>query len=346
MADDKVRRRRLTRPAYGFLVVCILIIAWIRGGSDVSHIKLRPDQRWNVTTVAGKASRSSTDDERILFDFPYSLSYGPAGLFVSDCLRHVIRKVSSDGQAVVYAGREGDLDYRDGSLATARFCHPHGLAQDQVGSLYVADSFNHVIRKISPKGKVTTFAGGRSRRENRRGMLDGPSLRAAFRMPIDLAVVDDIVYVTDSKNHCIRRIQNGEVNTLCGNVPLHFSDGIDGFGPRCTFICPRAIAANREAIYVSDIPMYPAEDMHTCSHLIRKISPNGEVIRWAGGPEGDEDGTRVSSKMRFPQGLALGPSGHLYIADTLNHKIRRLSPRGKIVTLFGGHVPSHRVTTI
>jgi len=304
---------------------------------------LKPEERWSVTTLAGNGEKGLQDGVGLHVKFvgPFGMCYGVGGLYVADTFNNCIRKVSQNGVTMLHAGARSRTAPRDGhAIKNAGFHAPHGVSQDALGNVYVADTMNHLIRKISTSGKVTTFAGGGGEEgSQKKGYRDGPSLSALFDAPYDLCVVDDIVYVSDAKNYCVRRIKDGKVYSLAGG---HFpgfrdkrvADGRDGYGTHATFHGPRGITANRQAIYVCDIPIW-VDSKENTAHVIRRISPNGEVSRAAGGDVGFEDGKRFAAKFNMPNGIAVGPSGHVYISDTLNYKIRRLSPRGRVVTLMG-----------
>eukprot|EP00466_Bigelowiella_natans_P012139 jgi/Bigna1/68845/fgenesh1_pg.7_\ len=257
-----------------------------------------------------------------------------------------IRRMNPDGSSNIVAGAARRETDRDGTGKFAGFKFPHGISQDAVGNLYVADTLNHLIRKVSPSGKVSRFAGGGSKKLQKKGggesgHIDGPSRAARFDCPYALAVVDDIVYVADSRNFCIRRIKGGRVTTLAGGfsgmtLGEGIKPGMDGHGTSASFVCPRGLAADRSAIYVCDVPVWDElPNSEKLPHVIRRITPDGEVSRAAGGLSGMEDGSCSSAKFQMPQGVAVGPSGHVYISDTLNFKVRRLSPRGNVVTLMG-----------
>jgi len=255
-------------------------------------------------------------------------------------------------------GHAKNWGYRDGIGTNALFYAPHGLAQDVVGNLYVADTLNHLIRKITPSARVTTFA-GTTNLQPMRWVKDGKSLNATFYAPYDVTVVEDTVYVSDTRNNCIRRIKDGKVRYMCGQLFYADRGGDDGIGTKATFICPRALAANGKDIYVVDPPISvipPPENVHpnlnmalekkeemkkmltNRPHVIRKVTPKGRVSRVAGGAEGSRDGMVSEAEFRHPMGLAFGPSGHMYVADASNHKIRRVSPKGKVVTLIGSGI--------
>jgi len=291
--------------------------------------------------MAGSTGRKEYSEgvgSNALFFCPMGISFGTSGVIVADTFNHCIRRIYPDGTASLLAGQPDCPDYLDGTGTLAAFDHPHGIDQDRLGSIYVADMFNHVVRKITPAGKVTTFAGGYSPRPGKGGYRDGLSLKASFNTPSDVAVVDDIVYVADMQNTCIRRIRRGVVTHVAGNMDFAHNDGK---GAVASFLCPRGIAATRECIYVSDPPVFKMPGGDIMPHIIRKITPDGEVTRYAGGQPGNADGHRLLAEFDTPMGLAIGPSGHLYVADASNNKIRRISPRGNVVTLIGSGHTSH-----
>ena len=237
---------------------------------------------------------------------------------------------------------KGEAGYHDGIAAVSLFNDPMGLARDGEGNLYVCDARNHVIRKISAAGVVSTLAGA----AGQPGAADGKGTAARFNFPTDIALSPkgDILYVADSGNHCIRAVTSkGKVTTLAGNlgeaddvlrnygtkaytpVPLQ----IDGKRKKARFNGPAGIAcAPSGQLYVSD----------TGNQVIRRIDPNGNVVTVAGSPGawGSADGNGSSARFNSPQGLCVGADGNIYIADTYNHTIRRMTPAG-VVTTFSGN---------
>jgi DNA-binding beta-propeller fold protein YncE len=236
----------------------------------------------------------------------------------------------------------GEAGHRDGIGAASLFNDPMGLARDGEGNLYVCDARNHVIRKISTAGVVTTLAGS----PGKPGAADGKGGAARFNFPTDIAVAPKggILYVTDSGNHCIRAITSkGKVTTVAGNlgeaddvmrnygttdytpVPVK----IDGKRKKARFHSPGGIAcAPSGHLYVSD----------TGNQVIRRIDPKGNVVTLAGSPGawGSADGSGSAARFHSPQGLCVGADGNIYIADTHNHTIRRMTPAG-LVTTFSGN---------
>jgi sugar lactone lactonase YvrE len=234
---------------------------------------------------------------------------------------HVIRKISPSGVVSTLAG-SGVAGFADGSGATASFNHPADVAVDGSGHVYVADSGNHAIRKISPSGVVSTLAGSGAA-----GFADGMGAAASLRNPNGVAVDSSgHVYVADFGNHAIRKISpSGVMSTLAGSGAAGFADGT---GTATSFNHPNSVAVDSSGhVYVAD----------AFNHTIRKISPGRVVSTLAGsGAEGFADGAGTVASFREPRGVVVDSSGHVYVADSLNHAIRKISPSGVVSTLAGG----------
>ena len=159
-----------------------------------------------VTTLAGNGSVGSADgtgaDAR--FYSPYGVAVdGDGNVYVADSSNHTIRKITPAGVVTTLAGTAGSSGSADGTGADARLRYPYGVAVDGDGNVYVADNSNHTIRKITPAGVVTTWAGTYPER----GFSDGRGPFARFQNPYAVAVDGDgNVYVADSSNHAIRKI--------------------------------------------------------------------------------------------------------------------------------------------
>lgn len=209
----------------------------------------------------------------------------------------------------------------DGPRESALFNNPHGIALDTMGNIYVADRYNHLIRKISSAGMVSTLAGiaGVS------GDTDGLATEATFYEPWGLCIANNgDVLVADTRNNKIRRIKSdGTVITIAGNGAY---GGADGFA--ATFGNPTGIEqAENGTIYIAD---------HK-THIIRAISPAGEVRTLAGslGLPGDTDGQGTLAQFYRPYGLTLDLEGNIIVADEWNHKIRKITPQGLVTTIAG-----------
>ena len=239
------------------------------------------------------------------------------------------------------SGVTGEAGHRDGNGGQSLFNDPLGMARDAAGNLYVCDGRSHVIRKISVTGVVTTLAGS----PGEPGAVDGVGSAARFQFPTDIALstASGTLYVADSGNHCIRKITStGTVSTLAGDlgdaddITTNYGTAaytivppsIDGKGPNARFNSPAGITyASTGYLYVSD----------TGNQTIRRIDANANVVTIAGSPGvwGSTDGSGTAARFCSPQGLCVGADGNLYIADTLNHAIRCMTPAGAVTTWSG-----------
>jgi sugar lactone lactonase YvrE len=220
---------------------------------------------------------------------------------------------------VLAGGKEGS---EDGRGATAQFKWPHGLAVDSTGNVFVADRGNHLIRKISQNGIVTTLAGS----PGKYGRVDGTGEGARFWYPVGIAVdASGNVYVADSSGQAVRKVTPaGAVSTLAGTPE---TEGRKlGFGSVDHFHNPLGIALDRDGnVFVAD----------SNNFVIRKVTPDGSVTTVAGQPgaKGTTDGEAKSARFNFPSGVAFDGKGNLYVVDRLT--VRRIDARGMVTTLAG-----------
>jgi sugar lactone lactonase YvrE len=224
----------------------------------------------------------------------------------------------------VYAGDPGEPGSVDGSAAAARFYAPGGIALDSAGNLYVADSGNQTIRRITPAGVVTTIAGA----PGQRGSTDGPGSAARFDVPSAICIDGaGNLYVADTYASTIRRIdRKGVVSTLAGMADSRGS--ADGPGPSARFSLPQGIAVDASGnLYVAD----------TYNDTIRVISSAGVVTTLAGaaGQQGADDGKGPAARFSLPTAIAVGPAGDIYVADQANSTIRHVSRGGEVRTVAG-----------
>ncbi|MGD1083192.1 MAG: serine/threonine-protein kinase [Verrucomicrobiota bacterium] len=226
--------------------------------------------------------------------------------------------------ASIFAGQSGVAGSQDGRGTNASFRTPGGVAVDMLGNVYVADSGNHTVRKITPDGTVATLAG----LAGSRGSLDGRGNGARFFAPFGIAV-DSVgnVYVSEVGNCTIRKITpDGQVSTLAGLAGNPGSN--DGVGDNAQFRNPFGVAVDASGnLYVAD----------TSNFTIRKVTPKGVVSTLAGlaGAHGGADGPGTNARFWEPRAVAAYFQGQVYVADTGNHAIRRISPGG-VVTTVGG----------
>jgi sugar lactone lactonase YvrE len=206
----------------------------------------------------------------------------------------------------------------------AHFRHPHGVAADATGNVYVADTENSTIRKITPDGFVSTFAGW----AGNFGSANGTGTNAQFYGPQGIAADSaGFLYLADTANATIRKISPaGTVSALAGAVGNFNS--FDGAGTDAQFYQPEGVAVdNGGDVYVAD----------AWNHTIRKITPAGVVSTLAGlaGNFGAADGPNSKARFNRPSGIALDTTTNLFVTDSLNHTIRRITPGGTVGTIAG-----------
>lgn len=218
----------------------------------------------------------------------------------------------------------GGLGYGDGAALESKFSFPWGIVEGIDKTFYISDSANHVIRALTPDGKVTTFT-GRIQGKDQYGLSiggfkDGALSEALFNQPKGLAIdKTGSIFVADSGNGAIRVIEtNGQVRTVISGLE----------SPTDLVVAPDG------SLYVSE----------TMNHRILKVLVDGTMTVLAGGgyelvegsPQGAyADGVREKAQFNEPTGLALGSDGTLYVADTGNQRIRAITPEGTVTTIAG-----------
>jgi sugar lactone lactonase YvrE len=254
------------------------------------------------------------------------LSIVPAHL--AACLALIIPLSAARAQSLTVttvAGAFGAVGGGDGTGSAAHFNSPYGIAVDASGVLYVADTNNSMIRKISIAGVVQTIAG----LADNTGTADATGTAARFDYPEGIALdAAGNIYVGDTGNDTIRKITPaGVVTTLAGMAGT--SGSTDGTGAGALFNGPRGLAADSAGnIYVADAG----------NNVIRKITPAGVVTTLAGTAgvsAGYADGAGASARFNSPSGVAVDPEGNLYVTDTNNSTIRKITPSGLVSTLAG-----------
>jgi sugar lactone lactonase YvrE len=311
--------RKITLVSSMMLYITCFNLACKKDGSNPSNIT----PTVTVTTVAGNGKIASTNGPALSasFNYPTAVAVDSQGnLYIADSGNNIIRKVSGSGIVSTFAG-SGVAGAADGPGTLASFNEPTGIAVDANGNLYVADTYNNLIRKVSTAGNVSTFAGS-----GLQTSTNGLGTQASLNLPTAIAVdKEGNVYVCEPAGLLIRKIRpDGMVSTLAGTG---LPGSANGPASSATFDRPVGIAADENGnIFVSEFP----------NGLIRKISSNGMVSTLAGSEKtGAENGTGTLATFNCPKGLAADAAGNVYVADYLNNLIRKITSDG-VVTTFAG----------
>jgi RHS repeat-associated protein len=271
--------------------------------TDRSHHQIKvvaPNGQVLVLAGSGKPGLADGLGAQAAFKEPRGIAVDDTRkvIYIADTGNNVIRRITYDGTVTTFAGSGRDDDFKQ----------PVGLAVDTAGNVYVADTGNSRIRVISPQGAVTTIAGG-----SHEGFADGSAAQALFKQPEGVAVdASGAIFVSDTMNNVIRKIQSGLVSTIAGTGHGGYADGA---GSIAEFKQPSGISVDDAGtLYIADVK----------NNLIRRIS-SGVVSTLAGiGKSGLVDGDPASAEFNQPAGIAFASA--LYIADTGNDALRVIVP--------------------
>lgn len=278
----------------------------------------------HVTTLAGNKDEGGYADgqgsEALFVGFGGITMDSDGNILACQLSNSKIREITPEGVVTTFSGLEDG--YLDGHISEAQFSWVKDISIDASGNLYVADSGNNKIRKITPEGIVSTLAG------SRQGYVDGQGSEAKFFLPNTITVDSSgNVYVAEgSASNTSSRIRKitpeGLVTTFAGGE----KGFIDGQGTDARFIYIRDLAVDGlDNIIVAD----------SGNSKIRKISPSGEVTTIAGSTEGYSDGKGDEAQFNNPRGLAVDKLNNIYVADYSNMRIRKIDPDGIVSTLAG-----------
>jgi sugar lactone lactonase YvrE len=296
--------------------------------TNFGGVRVGVDYAYVSSTFAGSAGNAGTVNgtgAAARFTNPSGIARDSFGnLYVSEAEQHVIRKVTPEGVVSVFAGAPGQFGAVNGNGAAARFNLPYGLAVDANDNVFVADYGNRVIRRITPTGDVTTFAGA----FGQGGATDGVAGTARFNLVFGLAIDSaGVLYATDLGNHNVRKIAtNGTVSTLAGSAGN--SGALDGTTTAARFNQPRGLVVDSQgSVYVADFG----------NHTVRKITAAGVVTTLAGfaGSIGAADGVGSNARFAGPFAVAIDAQERLYVTDA-NHRVRVVSPVDGLVTTAAG----------
>ncbi len=328
-----------------------------------------------VSLWAGSVKQAGVADGPIAdaqFAGPVGLAQDSAGnIYTSDQPSHTIRKISKDGQVTTLAGMAGQEGSADGAGAAARFSSPAGMAIDAAGFLYVADAGNKTIRKISPQGVVTTFAGA----SGQSGAVDGVGAAARFTLLFSLAIAPNGDLFAPDAYVTVRKIEpNGKVTTFAdasaagtqfkgaiavavdrlGVVYLASSNDVRKFNQAGQLVpwgsavdgvvqglfeaSALAVQSNGEVVVAQGgiFVGTSASSSQSVSSIV-KVTTAGAIQSLAGDDiSGSEDGAGAVARFRRPKGVISNANGTLIVADTDNSAIRTVDALGNVSTLAGG----------
>lgn len=304
------------------VTACLVLLTFTIGILSCKKNKDDAPKTLTVSTFAGSGISGDADGAAATAQFSslYGMTADPQGN-VYLCSGHCIKKITPAGQVSTFAGQYNLSGYADATGTTAMFSNPLGLTIDAQGNLYVADNGNNSIRKITPAGVVSTFAGNGTS-----GSANGNGSAARFANPYDVAfdATTGNLFVADYVNQKIRKIDgSGNVSTYAGSV----SGYADGNVSSALFSWPTGIAVDKQgAVYVSD----------RFNFRIRKITNTGTVSTVAGTANtGLMNGPAASAQFSTSiNELEVDDYGNIYVADRDNNCIRKIA--GGEVTTYAG----------
>ncbi len=309
-----------------YLILLLLVIAAPGFGQVINTIA------GNGTAVYGGDSGPATAAG---FVQPWGIAVSPTGnKYISDFSDNRIRKVSTTGVISTLAGTgTGGYSGDAGAAVSAKINSPRGLALDVAGNLYIADQNNHVIRRVTPSGIISTFAGTGVSGYTGDG---GSALGARLSYPQAVAVDRNGNILITDLNYVVRKVNSsGIISTIAGTAGISGYTGDGGAATAATFATPYGICTDTAGnIYVAD----------NGNHVIRRINSAGIISTYCGngtpGYTGD-GGAAIAAQLNYPMGVVADSAGNLYIGDESNNVVRHITRAGIISTLAGTGVSGY-----
>ncbi|SPE30972.1 putative NHL repeat containing protein [Candidatus Sulfopaludibacter sp. SbA3] len=298
--------------------------------ADFHNERIRKvDQKGIITTFAGGGAAYNTDEipatAGTVFE-PGGMAFDSAGALYF-CEDSDIRKITPDGIIHHVAGNGFGFAGDGGPAATAKFAYPQNIAFDSKGNLYIADQSNNRIRKIDTKGNITTVAGGGPSGNPGDG---GPATSASLIFPAGV-VVDSAgnLYIAESEGNRVRKVSStGIITTVAGTGMEKFS-GDGGPASSATLNLPVALVLDPSGnLYIAD----------QNNRRIRRVDSSGSITTIAGSGVTNfagDGGQATLAAMDFPTDVKVDGAGNLYVADAMNHRVRKITPAGVITTIAG-----------
>jgi len=293
--------------------------------SDVyAHLIRKITPAGVVTTFAGNGTAGHVDATGTSAQFnepELSSNLDASGnMYVMDVGSNYIRKITPAGVVTTFAGNGTAGSTNGATPTTSSFNNPRSIVFDSVGNAFIVDQNNQQIRKITPAGVVSQFAGGGSAGGKATGHADGTGVAATFYTPDAIVIdTDDNLYITDRTNNEIRKITPaGVVTTLAGQTT---AGEVDGVGGSAKFNAPIGMVFHNGYLYVSELS----------GNNIRRVSLTGVVTTIAGGGSvggssaGSANGTNQAATFKQPVGLTFDDSGNMYVGDSGNFLVRKIT---------------------
>jgi uncharacterized protein (TIGR03437 family) len=286
-----------------------------------------------ISTIAGTGIGDFSGDggpaNKAALDYPYYAAVDSGGvIYIADTNNGRVRSIATSGIISTLAGNGGPFSGDGGAGIGALLNYPSSVALDAAGNIYVADTWNNRVRKLTRAGTITTVAGSGNLGAAGDG---GPATAANINHPYGIAVDSaGNLYIADTNNNRIREVTiDGVIHTIAGNGTRGYS-GDSGAATAATLANPRGVQVDGAGnVYIAD----------SFNHVIREVNKKTGVITTIAGTGlsgfAGDGGPATSALLNTPLGVSVDAAGNVYIVDTLNSRLRRLTPDGKINTIAG-----------
>lgn len=330
--QDFAAQKTMFRGVLIFTIIVLVSVLTGCGGSSSSNVS-DPPSAGTISTVAGDGLGGYHGDggpatsAELWAPLCVALD-GNGNLYIADTNNNVVRKMTPGGTISTVAGSGASGYSGDGGPATsATLNFPSGIALDGAGNVYIADTENNVIRKVTAAGTITTLAGtGKAGYSGDHGQATSAELNAPWGLTLDTA---GDLYIADSSNNLIRRVApTGTITSVAGTGKAGYS-GDSGPAISATLHTPSGVTLDTAGdLYIADMG----------NAVIRKVTAGGSITTVAGtgkaGYSGD-NGPATSAELAGPMGVAVDGSGNIYIAIQGNQAVRKVTPGGTISTVAG-----------
>lgn len=289
-----------------------------------------------ISTIAGNGTQGYSGDDKVAtlaqINKPTDVAVSGGNVYIADTNNHRIRKIDAGGNISTVAGDGTSGFSGDGGAAmAAQLNSPAGIAFDSVGNLYIVDTDNHRIRKVDTKGNISTLIG-----DGNQGFSGDGSLAINAKLNEPTAVCFDSsgnLYIADSGNNVIRKLESGKISTVAGNNNAGFSgDGNAAFQAKLNY--PTGVAVDSVGnLYIAD----------SANHRLRKVvnlndtNPYNDIISTIAGDgtQGFNGDGNILTQLNQPYDVIVDGNGDLYFTDMSNHRIRKIKADNIIITIAG-----------